>query len=92
MNTPRMKEAWAKSSRTADGFYSSATPMSKYAFSCYDEGCILERELTAVTEQRDRLAEALQKVLKSWDDETWLDGNEFESFREALQSLTPNEL
>lgn len=40
--------------------------------------------------ERDRLAEALQKVLKSWDDETWLDENEFESFREALKSLTPN--
>ena len=38
-------------------------------------------------EQRDRLAEALQKVLKSWDDATWLDENEFESFRAALKSL-----
>ena len=41
-------------------------------------------------EQRDRLAEALQKVVTSWDDATWLDNNEFESFREALQSLTSN--
>lgn len=40
--------------------------------------------------QRDRLAEALQKVVTSWDDATWLDNNEFESFREALQYLTPN--
>ena len=53
MNTPRMKEAWAESSRTVDGFYSSATPMSKYAFNCYDEGCNLERELAAVTKERD---------------------------------------
>jgi hypothetical protein len=58
--TPRMKEAWDRSSRTADGFYSSTTPMSKFASSCYDEGCKLERELTAMTEQRDRLAEALE--------------------------------
>ena len=38
-------------------------------------------------QQRDRLAEALQKVVTSWDEATWLDENEFESFREALQSL-----
>ena len=47
----------------------------------------LEKELTTITEQRDRLAEALQKVVTSWDEATWLDDNEFESFREALQSL-----
>ena len=52
-DTPRMTEAWARSSRTADGFYSSTTPMSVHARSCYEEGCKLERELTAVTEQRD---------------------------------------
>jgi len=37
--------------------------------------------------QRDRLAEALEKVVTSWDEATWLDEIEFESFREALQSL-----
>jgi hypothetical protein len=42
--------------------------------------------------QRDRLAEELRKVLKAWDDATWLEGSDFESFRETLQSLTPNEL
>ena len=51
-----------------------------------------DSELAAVTEQRDRLAEALAKVVKSWDESTWLDDNEFESFKEALQSLTTNEL
>ena len=59
---------------------------------------LLERELTAVTEQRDRLAEALRKAI-SWGDSashhilyrekinwTYLD-----EAREALQSLTnPN--
>jgi hypothetical protein len=49
----------------------------------------LERELAAVTEQRDRLAEALQKVVTSWDHAEWLDENDFESFRATLQSLTP---
>ena len=63
MNTPtsRMKEAWDRSSRTADGFYSSTTPMSEFAFSCYDEGCNLERELTAVTKERDELKALLTK-------------------------------
>jgi hypothetical protein len=61
MNTPRMKEAWERSSRTADGLYSSATPMSVYARSCYEEGCKLENELTAVTEQRDALLKALEE-------------------------------
>ena len=59
----------------------------------------LERELTAVTEQRDRLAEALRKAI-SWGDSAshhilyrekinWTYLNEA---REALQSLTTNEL
>jgi chromosome segregation ATPase len=42
--------------------------------------------------QRDMLAEALQKVVTAWDFAEWLDENDFESFRTALQSLTPNEL
>jgi len=46
-DTPRMKEAWARSSRTSDGRYSTDTPMRVYAESCYEEGCALERELTA---------------------------------------------
>jgi hypothetical protein len=29
---------------------------------CYREGCKLERELAAVTEQRDRLVEALREI------------------------------
>ena len=57
----------------------------------------LERELTAVTEQRDRLAEALRKAI-SWADSAshhildrqninWTYLNEA---KEALQALTPN--
>jgi len=49
-----------------------------------------EKELATVMYQRDRLAEALKKVVTSWDEATWLDDNEFESFREALQSLNPD--
>jgi hypothetical protein len=47
-------------------------------------------ELAAVIAQRDRLAEALQKVVTSWDLAEWLDENDIESFRTALQSLTPS--
>jgi hypothetical protein len=35
--------------------------MSVCARSCYEVGCKLENELAAVTEQRDRLAEALRE-------------------------------
>jgi hypothetical protein len=62
MNTPRMKEAWESSSRTADGFYSTAIPMRVHAKSCYEEGCKLERELATITEQRDRLAEIVIRI------------------------------
>jgi len=44
--------------------------------------CDLEHALTATTEQRDRLAEALHKVSRSW--------NYVEVAQQALQSLTPN--
>lgn len=46
--------------------------------------------LGQVTDQRDRLAEALQKVVTAWDLAEWLDENDFETFRATLQSLTPN--
>jgi len=52
-DTPRMQEAWDKSSRTADGFYSSQTPTSECATSCYDEGCKLEIELADAIRERD---------------------------------------
>ena len=52
-DTPRMQEAWDKSSRTADGFYSSQTPTSECATSCYDEGRKLERELAHAIRERD---------------------------------------
>jgi hypothetical protein len=48
-----------------------------------------DERLTTVTAQRDRLAEALKKVVTAWDHAEWLDENDFESFRETLQSLTP---
>jgi hypothetical protein len=49
----------------------------------------MERERDEAREQRDRLAEALDKVVDAWDHAEWLDENDFESFRAALQSLTP---
>ena len=65
--------------------------MSLHNRSCYEEGCKLERELATVTAQRDRLAEALRKVVTAWDSSEWLDENDFEAFRATLQSqsLTP---
>ncbi len=72
MNTPRMTEAWARSSRTADGCYSSTIPMSVYAHSCYEEGCKLERELAAthaeveeLKQQHDKLIYAVENLIKA---------------------------
>jgi hypothetical protein len=94
MNTPRMQEAWDKSSRTADGFYSSQTPASEYATSCYDEGCKLERELAdairerdEAREQRDMLAAALINCMPFISGEGC---GEYSDAKLALQSLTTN--
>jgi hypothetical protein len=56
-----MKEAWDRSSRTSDGFYSSTTPMSVYAHSCYDEGCKLESELITAQNEIGELKALLVK-------------------------------
>jgi len=50
---------------------------------------MLERMVYQSREQRDRLAEALDKVVDAWDHAEWLDENDFESFRAVLQSLPP---
>ena len=56
-----------------------------------DEHVVLIRDRDEARGQRDRLAEALQKVVTAWDLAEWLDENDFESFRATLQSLTTNE-
>jgi hypothetical protein len=58
---------------------------------CYREGCKLERELATVTEQRDRLAEALWSMLNQDDMSAIRAGILLRSL--GLQSPTnPNEL
>jgi hypothetical protein len=53
--TPRMYAAFKQ--------FTSTTPRMNWQLDqCYKEGCKLERELAAVTEQRDRLAEALREI------------------------------
>jgi hypothetical protein len=67
---------------------------------CQKSNCVLRRELTAVTAQRDRLAESLANLVKA--NETWNQGmmdvigrppNWNDSYlneaKSALQSLTP---
>jgi hypothetical protein len=49
----------------------------------------LGAELHEAIKQRDKLAEALEKVVADWDHAEWLDRNDIESFRATLQSLTP---
>ena len=58
--------------------------MSVHARSCYEEGCKLERELTAVTEQRNRLAEALRVATAYPLTESW-----YKQAIEALATLKP---
>ena len=60
------------------------------AWSCYEEGCKLERELTAVTEQRDRLVEALELFIEEQcENRPHEHSNALGDARKALQSLTP---
>ena len=54
-DTPRMDSAFNQPTST--------TPRRNWQLDqCYREGCKLERELASVTEQRDRLAEALREI------------------------------
>ncbi len=54
-DTPRMDAAFKQSTST--------TPRMNWQLDqCYREGCKLERELAAVTEQRDKLAEELKEA------------------------------
>ena len=89
MNTPH---TWAESPIHEEIRKMNDTPTYAMLADMRDRALFAERELAAVTEQRDRLAEALQKVVTSWNHAEWLDENDFDSFRDALQSLTPNEL
>ena len=56
---------------------------------CHDNcpriACVLRRELTAMTEQRDELAEALKEI-------EWSNNSQWQSHcaKKAIQSLTPN--
>ena len=79
-DTPRTDEAWAAWQYAGSG-------MSVHV------GRELERELTAVTEQRDRLAKALRKIKNAGgtytdphDELDFIDGITYE----ALQSLNQN--
>jgi hypothetical protein len=76
----------------------SETRVRKNGFSSLIEYCYandmakLERELTAVTEQRDRLAEALRDIVNGTSCQECGGEDQARFAREALQSLTTNEL
>jgi predicted RNase H-like nuclease (RuvC/YqgF family) len=55
---------------------------------CQKSNCVLRRELATITEQRDMLAEALQKLRNN--ESMSLGGAAYEIVEQALQSLTPN--
>ena len=57
-----------------------------------DFACQLERELTAVTEQRDRLAEAMQTIIRIYENaDKGCIPSSSDMYDEALQSLTTTE-
>jgi hypothetical protein len=60
--------------------------LTQYRF-MHDHAETLEKELTAVTEQRDRLAEALRNCLPFISGEGC---GEYQDAKDALQSLTTN--
>jgi hypothetical protein len=55
------------------------------------EGVEMEEQLKAVTAQRDRLAEALRRVMKWMDESGYYDVSPYHQAVEALQSLTTND-
>ena len=62
---------------------------------CQKSMCVMRRELAAVTEQRDRLAEALEQLMSYQPRATVITTNErhvWSNAKDALQSLTTNEL
>jgi hypothetical protein len=85
-DTPRTDEIWGAMLYTYP-----------FLINCVTETGELERELTAVTEQRDRLAEALRECLERLEHHTEFgalvqaDMSAMHSSREALQSLTPKD-
>jgi len=83
-DTPRMDSAFKQ--------LTSTTPRMNWQLDqCYREGCKVERELATVTEQRDRLAEALWSMLNQDDMSAIRAGILLRSL--GLQSPTnPNEL
>jgi hypothetical protein len=79
MDTQPTPRTDAEHDRICESWGSAACDYDKMK----DFSCQIERELAAVTAQRDMLARALEKVSRSW--------NYVEVAREAIQSLTPND-
>jgi hypothetical protein len=77
--TPRTKEIWGAMLYTYP-----------FLINCVNETEELETELTTVTEQRDRLAEALERILEYQG--RFAEEDPESIAKEALQSLTKTEL
>jgi hypothetical protein len=90
-DTPRTSEEWRRIQRRPDGRYGSEITYQDLAHGMSNFAKQLERELAAVTEQRDRLAEALWSMLNKDDMSAIRAGILLRSL--GLQSPTnPNEL
>ena len=61
-DTPRTSEEWRRIQRRPDGRYGSEITYQDLAHGMSNFAKQLERELAAVTEQRDRLAEAARTL------------------------------
>jgi hypothetical protein len=61
-DTPRTSEEWRRIQRRPDGRYGSEITYKDLAHGMSNFAKQLERELTAVTEQRDTLAEELKEA------------------------------
>ena len=64
-DTPRTSEEWRRIQRRPDGRYGSEITYQDLAHGMSNFAKQLERELAAVTEQRDRLAEALRELCET---------------------------
>ena len=64
-DTPRTSEEWRRIQRRPDGRYGSEITYQDLAHGMSNFAKQLERELAAVTEQRDKLAEALRELCET---------------------------
>jgi hypothetical protein len=88
MNTPTPREEFEEWLET---FYDNSNILSPRSLA-WEAWQAAQKELTAVTEQRDRLAEALRSIVNLYENpDKGCIPDSYEMYDSALQSLTPDQ-